>query len=200
MAINTIIFDIGNVLTDFCWERHFEKFHFSKEVFDRVAKATVQSPAWGEFDRGIPEQEVLQMFIKNDPGVEKEIREMFTDISDTIHMYPTTIPWIMDLKKHGYRVLILSNLSNKTLSECAPDMEFLNYIDGGMLSFRDHVVKPEPRIYELLIERYFLEPTECVFLDDRPENVAAAEKFGIHGIVFTTREEAIKELTSLGVR
>lgn len=199
MAITTVVFDIGNVLADFCWERHMEKFHFSKEIFDRVAKATVHSPAWGEFDRGTPEQEVLAMFIQNDPGVEKEIRQMFENISDTIHMYPMTIPWIMDLKKKGYKVLVLSNLSNKTLCECAPDMEFLNYIDGGILSFRDKVVKPEPKIYELLIERYFLKPEECVFVDDRAENIETAKKLGMNGIVFTTHEAAVEELKQLGV-
>lgn len=200
MAVNTVIFDIGNVLTDFCWERHLKKFGFTREVYEKVADATVRSRAWGEFDRGLPEEEVLAMFLENDPSVEKEIRQMFTNISDTIHMYDTTIPWIMDLKSKGYRVLVLSNLSNKTLSECAADMKFLNYIDGGILSFRDGVVKPEPEIYRLLIERYFLTPEECVFLDDRRENIEAAEKFGMHGIVFTTREEALKQLETLGVR
>lgn len=200
MAITTVIFDIGNVLTDFCWERHFMKLGFSPEIYEKVADATVRSKAWGEFDRGIAEEDVLGMFIENDPSVEAEIRRMFSNIADTIHMYDTTIPWIMDLKSKGYKVLVLSNLSNKTLSECEKDMKFLNYIDGGILSFRDGVVKPEPEIYRLLIERYFLNPEECVFLDDRRENIEAARKFGMHGIVFTTREEALKELEALGVK
>ncbi len=199
MAVTTVIFDIGNVLTDFCWERHYKKFGFSPEVYEKVADATVRSKAWGEFDRGLPEEEVLRMFIENDPSVEAEIRQVFANIADTIHMYDTTIPWIMDLKSKGYRVLILSNLSNKTLTECADDMKFLNYIDGGILSFRDGVVKPEPEIYQLLIDRYFLKPEECVFLDDRRENIEAAKAFGMHGIVIKTREEALKELKALGI-
>ena len=176
------------------------KLGFSPEIYEKVADATVRSKAWGEFDRGIAEEDVLGMFIENDPSVEAEIRRMFSNIADTIHMYDTTIPWIMDLKSKGYKVLVLSNLSNKTLSECEKDMKFLNYIDGGILSFRDGVVKPEPEIYRLLIERYFLNPEECVFLDDRRENIEAARKFGMHGIVFTTREEALKELEALGVK
>ena len=200
MAITTVIFDIGNVLTDFCWERHFMKLGFSPEIYEKVADATVRSKAWGEFDRGIAEEDVLGMFIENDPSVEAEIRRMFSNIADTIHMYDTTIPWIMDLKSKGYKVLVLSNLSNKTLSECEKDMKFLNYIDGGILSFRDGVVKPEPEIYRLLIERYFLNPEECVFIDDRRENIEGARKFGMHGIVFTTREEELKELEALGVK
>lgn len=197
MAIKNIIFDIGNVLAAFCWEKHFEQLGFSPVVYERVANATTRSKAWGEFDRGISEEEVLNLFIQNDPSVEKEIRQMFANISDTISMYDTTIPWIMDLKKRGYRVLVLSNLSNKTLHECAKDLKFLNYIDGGILSFRDGVVKPEPEIYQLLIDRYFLIPEECVFIDDREENIFAAKKFGMEGIVFSSYEQTSCELTEL---
>ncbi|MDD3415081.1 MAG: HAD family phosphatase [Lachnospiraceae bacterium] len=199
MRITTIIFDIGNVLTDFYWERHFNNFGFSSEVFEKVANATTRSKAWGEFDRGISEEEVLSMFIKNDPSVEKEIRMMFSNIADTIRVYDTTIPWIMDLKKKGYQVLVLSNLSNKTLCECAKEFQFLNYVDGGILSFRDGVVKPEPEIYQLLIDRYFFQPQESIFLDDRVENVEAAQKFGINGIVFKNREQALLELKAFNV-
>jgi putative hydrolase of the HAD superfamily len=199
MKITTIIFDIGNVLTDFYWERHFNTFGFSEEIFEKVANATTRSKAWGEFDRGISEEEVLSMFIRNDPSVEKEIRMMFSNIADTIRVYDTTIPWIMDLKKKGYQVLVLSNLSNKTLCECAKDLQFLNYVDGGILSFRDGVVKPEPEIYQLLIERYFFQPQESIFLDDRVENVEAAKKFGINGIVFKNREQALRELKAYHV-
>ena len=67
------------------------------------------------------------------------------------------------------------------------------------MSFRDKVVKPEPEIYQLLIDRYQLIPQECVFLDDTPKNLVAAEAFGIHTIHFTDREKAITELKKLGV-
>ena len=74
--ITTIIFDIGNVLADFTWEAHYRSFGYSEEIFERLAKATVKSPMWNEYDRGVmSDEEIIQGFIENDPGIEKEDRK-----------------------------------------------------------------------------------------------------------------------------
>ena len=78
-------------------------------------------------------------------------------------------------------------------------MDFVKYADGGILSYREKLIKPNPQIYETLIERYSLVPEKCVFLDDTEKNLKEAEKFGIHTILFTSREKALKELRELGV-
>ena len=57
-------------------------------------------------------------------------------------------------------------------------------LDGEVISCEELTVKPEPRIYELLLERYALDPSESLFIDDRPENIAAAREKGIHGCLF----------------
>ncbi|MBR6328187.1 MAG: HAD family phosphatase [Lachnospiraceae bacterium] len=200
MAIKTIIFDIGNVLTQFSWERHFKTLGFEGEVFERVANATVKSPIWGEFDRGVPDSEILAAFIERDPGMEEQIRLMFSNISGTLSRCDYAIPWIMQLKKEGYRVLILSNLSSKTVHECYPCLDFMNYVDGGILSYMEGVVKPEREIYERLIERYFIKPSEAVFLDDTVKNIDMAIELGLRGIVFKDYDQASKELADLLLR
>ena len=73
------------------------------------------------------------------------------------------------------------------------------YMDGGILSYQDLVIKPEPEIYRLLIERYHLIPEECVFLDDLQANLDGAAAFGIHTILFKNQQDAIKQLKKLGV-
>ena len=81
-----------------------------------------------------------------------------------------------------------------------PDaLEFLEYVDGGILSYRDGVIKPDPAIYRLLLDRYSLNPEECVFLDDIQKNLDAAKAFGIHTILFRSMEQAREELRALGV-
>ena len=197
MAINTVIFDIGNVLTEFSWERHFRQLGFEGEIFERVADATVRGPYWGEFDRGRDENEVLAGFIEMDPGVEEQIRLMFKNIAPTLNPVDYAIPWIMDLKKKGYRVLILSNLSSKTVYECHRCLHFMNYVDGGILSFMEGVIKPEREIYDRLIERYFIEPSEAVFIDDTQRNIDMALKVGLHGIVFENYEQAKRDLEAM---
>jgi len=77
--ITTLIFDIGNVLADFIWEEYYRSFGFTEEILDRLAKATVKDPMWNEYDRGVmTDEEVLQGFIDNDPGIEREIRLTLT--------------------------------------------------------------------------------------------------------------------------
>ena len=198
--ITTLIFDIGNVLADFIWEEYYRSFGFTEEILDRLAKATVKDPMWNEYDRGVmTDEEVLQGFIDNDPGIEREIRLTLKDVGAMVRRNDYAIPWIKELQGKGYRCLYLSNFSEKARKECAASMDFLPYMDGGILSYQDKVIKPMPEIYQLLIDRYQLVPEECVFMDDTLRNLEGAEKFGIHTIHFKNQALAIEELRKLGV-
>ncbi|MCI9066039.1 MAG: HAD family phosphatase [Lachnospiraceae bacterium] len=198
--ITTLIFDIGNVLADFIWEEYYRSFGFTEEILDRLAKATVKDPMWNEYDRGVmTDEEVLQGFIDNDPGIEREIRLTLKDVGAMVRRNDYAIPWIKELQGKGYRCLYLSNFSEKARKECAASMDFLPYMDGGILSYQDKVIKPMPEIYQLLIDRYQLVPEECVFMDDTLRNLEGAEKFGIHTIHFKNQAQAIEELRKLGV-
>ena len=198
--ITTLIFDIGNVLADFIWEEYYRSFGFTEEILDRLAKATVKDPMWNEYDRGVmTDEEVMQGFIDNDPGIEREIRLTLKDVGAMVRRNDYAIPWIKELQGKGYRCLYLSNFSEKARKECAASMDFLPYMDGGILSYQDKVIKPMPEIYQLLIDRYQLVPEECVFMDDTLRNLEGAEKFGIHTIHFKNQAQAIEELRKLGV-
>ena len=96
-------------------------------------------------------------------------------------------------------MLVLSNFAAKAYTDCQDALGFLDYVDGGILSYRDKMVKPEPGIYRLLLERYDLKPEECVFLDDTEKNLEAAEAFGIYTIHFKNKEQAEEELKKIGV-
>lgn len=198
--ITTIIFDIGNVLADFTWREHYEKFGYDDAMIERIADATVRSPIWNENDRGVwSDEQLLQAMIDNDPEIEKDIRRVLDNVATMVVHNDYAIPWIMALKEKGYRTLYLSNFSRKARVECAQALDFLPYLDGGILSYQEKVIKPMPEIYELLIERYQLVPEECVFLDDTLVNLEAAGKFGIHTIQFKNQAQAIEELRALGV-
>lgn len=200
MKINTIVFDIGNVLADFCWEKHFRHFCDSEEQFLRLAKATVMDDTWNQFDKGaLSEEELLQIFIDNDPEMEDLIRRVFENISDTIEPFDYAKFWIRELKEKGYRVLILSNFSEKAYRDCGEKLNFVEEADGAVISYREKLIKPDREIYELLIERYGLIPEECVFIDDKQENIDGAKLMGMHGIVFTTKSTVENELKKLGV-
>lgn len=198
--ITTIIFDIGNVLADFCWKEHYESFGYDEEMVERIAKATVRNPAWNEYDRGVMNtEEVVQALVDSDPEIGQDILRVLQDLGAMVKRNDYAIPWIQELKGKGYRVLYLSNFSEKAETDCARALDFIPYMDGGILSYQEKVIKPMPEIYQLLIDRYDLKPEECVFMDDTVANLEGAEKFGIHTIHFLDRNQAIAELRKLGV-
>ena len=131
--------------------------------------------------------------------MEKEIRTVLSDIRGMLVRYEYAIPWIKQLKENGYQVLVLSNFAEKSLRDCWHELDFLPHVDGGILSFRDKVIKPDPAIYELLLERYQLKASECVFIDDLQKNVDAAKAQGFYGIQFKNQAQAVRELEALGV-
>lgn len=199
--ITTIIFDIGNVLVDFNWKTYIEGFHFTEEITQRLFDATVLSDAWNEFDRGAMEDEaMIQLFVNNDPELEKEIRMICEDVHDILDIREYAIPWVKHFKEQGYKVLYLSNFSKKAERECPHALTFISYMDGGIMSYQIKCIKPQPEIYQRLIEEYELIPGECVFLDDREENCVAARQQGMYAIVFEGKQKAEEELAKLGVR
>ncbi len=198
--IKNIIFDIGNVLCAFRWKEYFREFGYSQEVLERLAKATALNEDWNEFDRGaLTREEILQLFVDNDPGIEKEIRETLTNIKNLLARYDYAVPWVQDLKSKGYGCYYLSNFSLPAWEDCQHVLDFIPYMDGGILSYRDKVIKPSKEIYELLLQRYDLKAEECVFLDDTEKNILGAREAGLFGIVFKNKEQAVDELRGLGV-
>lgn len=198
--IKTVIFDIGNVLAGFDWHTFLEEQGFAEEMIGRLARATVKSEDWKEYDRGcLDDEAMLRLFIENDPEIESEIRRALNDFHSLVTRYDYAIPWIKELKEKGIRVLVLSNFSDKALRECWHALDFLPYVDGGILSFQDKLIKPMPEIYHLILDRYHLKAEECVFLDDVQHNVDGAKSVGLHAFRFESQAQAQEELKKLGV-
>lgn len=198
--IKNVIFDVGNVLVDFCWEEVFHKLGFEGKTFECVADATVRSVTWNEFDRGAkPDEEIIAACIKETPDYEREIRLFYDHVGETIHTYPYTVRWIRSLEKNGYHTYILSNFPKSTYEKATEELSFEKETTGAIFSYQVKCIKPEAEIYKLLLDRYHLVPQECVFIDDRPENIEAAEKLGITGIQFQNQQQAKRRLLELGV-
>ena len=195
-----MIFDIGNVLTDFRWAEFLADKGFSEKEVQRIANASVLTPIWAELDRGAWSfEEVMAGFVKNDPAIEKELHQAFDDMTDIVRIRDYAIPWVKELKAKGYSVYYLSNFSEKIERESIAGLAFREEMDGGILSWKEKVIKPDPTIYRLLLERYSLLPEESVFIDDLPVNVEAGRKLGIQGIVFRSKEQVETELAELSL-
>lgn len=199
--IDTVVFDIGNVLTDFAWDGFLKAKGYDDEMIKRIARATVESDDWVEYDKGnLTNDEIVERFVENDPEIGDDLKKAFQNIDGIILKREKTIPWIRALKAAGYKVLYLSNFSKQALEGCPDAMAFLEETDGGILSYRDHVVKPDPAIYHLLEERYDLTPAKTVFIDDTPVNIEAARNLGWKGIIYKDYKQTVEELSEMGVQ
>ena len=193
--IKNIILDIVDVLVESRWHDFLAEKGFSESMTVRLAEATFLNADWRELDRGVMEYEdIIKAFTENDPAIEKEIRRAFADLHDFIAMFPYSIPWIKNLKKMGFRVYYLSNLSDKIYRECAEALAFMKYMDGGLMSYQIKLIKPDPAIYDYFLNHYRLKPGECIFIDNTKINVDAAGARGIKGIVFKNVDQAMSDI------
>ena len=101
------------------------------------------------------------------------------------------------LKERGVHIYLLSNYSKILFEKHTKDADFMNVIDGKVVSYQIHMIKPDERIYHYLLERYRLEPGECLFFDDRAANVDAAKKLEIPAEQVTSRKMLNERLEQL---
>lgn len=199
--ITTVILDIGKVLVEFDWESYIKKCGYSDEITEQLGKTIFRSSKWKERDRGDrTELEYQEMFIALAPQLEEEIKEIFKNIVDIVEVYPFATEWVKSLKDQGKKVYLLSNYSKKSFEHDISKFEFLKHVDGGVISYEVQHVKPEKEIYQILLEKYNIKPSEAVFLDDVEENINAAQELGINTIHVTSHEKAVKELELLGIK
>ena len=192
--IDTVIFDIGNVLVDFDWHAYMRSLFQDDDVIDAVSYAIWKTGYWDDLDRGADTDETFSKMLKARPGYEEEIRKAFDEVGVCTVRCSYAIPWITSLKERGLRVLYLSNYSPHTMASNPEALDFVPVMDGGVFSCDVRINKPDPGIYRCLIGKYDLDPGTCVFTDDKQVNVDTAVSLGMKGLVFSDYETARKEL------
>lgn len=148
----------------------------------------------------LSDEELLTGFIRKAPAYEAQIRNFWEHVDRAIYPFPYVGEWMRTLKDKGYRLYILSNYGAWTYAKTKDQsLGFLKDVDGALFSFEVKQIKPEPEIYHSLLERFHLRAEECVFLDDRQNNVDGAIACGISAIRFTGYEDARQKLKEYGV-
>jgi epoxide hydrolase-like predicted phosphatase len=100
----------------------------------------------------------------------------------------------MDELRPRYRMAILSNAWSKARADFNDRFELEKLVDLMIISAEEGVAKPDPRIYQLTLERLSVKPEETIFIDDLVENVVAAQAIGMHGVRFKSNAQAIGEV------
>ena len=197
--VKNIILDIGGVLADFRWKGLMEDLGFSESTIKDLAQGMMASPLWNELDReAIEPIKVVEEFKRLNPKYTAEIELFFQSVKDLIEQFDYTEAFVKELKDKGYKVYLLSNYPSFIFEIHQKEkFSFLPYVDGKVVSGYVKMIKPELDIYQLLLDTYELNAEECVFLDDKPENIEAAIEIGMKGIVFRSYEQAREELKKL---
>ncbi len=199
--IDTIVFDIGNVLAAFNWASFIKGFGFGEAAEKEIAEAVFMSRDWAQVDLGIlSDDELTDAFAANAPNREKEIRAIFEKWKYIVEEYPFSANWLKNLKENGYKLYILSNYGRTMFRFARERFKFFDYVDGGVISYQVHKIKPDPEIYRALIEKYSIDPSSAVFLDDLKANTDAAAAFGFSTIRVTDHDSAVRGLTDLGIK
>ncbi|MCI8962927.1 MAG: HAD family phosphatase [Eubacterium sp.] len=196
--IQTIIFDVGEVLLEYRWLEMLTDYGLSEADASVIGKTIFADPLWDELDLGIRSRtDIIQDFEQKYPQYKKEI-SWFLNHGEYMHV-PRKDVWkkVHQLKKKGYRIYLLSNYSEDLFRKHTADADFMNDIDGMVVSWQIHKTKPSPEIYLHLLETYGLTPSECIFFDDRPANTEAARKLGIQAVTITSKDVLMAELQKL---
>lgn len=184
--IDTIIFDLGGVLID--WNPRY----LYRKIFDDEAKmedflANITTHDWNELqDGGRPLAEATEILVTEHPEWEAEIRAFYGRWEEMLGgpIYGT-VELLETLKNSGrYRMLALTNWSAETFPVAKERYDFLGWFEGILVSGEEMLKKPDVRIYQLMIERYQIDPYKTLFIDDSERNLKGASRVGLNTIHF----------------
>jgi putative hydrolase of the HAD superfamily len=195
--IKNVIFDVGGVLVDFRWRALMADLGIPYERQDEFEKKVFGSHWWGELDRGaLDEDYVLDRIREDNTEHIDEFNLIWTNREMLVETFDYVNPWMEQLKDKGLKIYLLSNYPKSmfSLHEEKGKFTFIDKIDGRVVSGFVKMVKPNADIYEHLMDKYNLKAQECVFIDDRVENIEAAKALGMKGIVFDNFSQASSEL------
>ena len=197
--VRYVIFDMGNVLMTFNGPYFASCFTDTPEDATLLNAALFGSPLWTLLDSGTIGHETMTRY------AEHHLPErLHPNLHECLAHWPERSEAIVDvnelgirLKEEGFGVYVLSNASTRIMEQLG-HAPVIPYVDGAVVSADERMMKPDPSIYQLLCERYDLDPEECLFVDDNEDNCIGARVAGMHAHHFTgdvaELETAVRQL------
>jgi 2-haloacid dehalogenase len=196
-SINTIIFDLGGVLIDWNPRYVFDDNYFETEEKRQFFFNSVCTSDWNEEqDAGRSIVEATQLLVKQFPDWEKPIRDYYGRWTDMLNgPIHETVELFRELKeKDSYKMYALTNWQEGLFDIALVRYNFLHWFDGRVVSGEEKTRKPFPDFYQILLNRYGVDPGEAIFIDDNLRNVRAAEELGITSIHFQSTQQLRQKL------
>ncbi len=196
-TIKYVIFDLGGVLVDWNPEYLYEKIFPEAPEKMNFFLNEVCTKDWNmQQDAGRTFEEGTQILLKDYPEYEKEIRLFFDRWEEMMLGEIKGTSLILNKLKslNEVKLYALTNWSAETFPIAKKRFEFLKHFEGIVVSGEEHTRKPYPKIYEIMLNRFELEPQHCIFIDDSLENVEGARKLGINGLHYKNSKQLKADL------
>lgn len=198
--IKNIVFDFGGVLLD--WNpRYLYKNYFkdSQEMEYFLANVcTLERNS--ELDAGCTFEDWVKKYQAMYPQYSEAIALYHTGWSEMLKdSVPEGVELLKELKSNGYHIYGLTNWSAETIGIALERFSFFSLFDGIVVSGREKIIKPDHRLFRILLQRYGLKAQESVFLDDNAANAAAAKEVGLEAVIFDDISKVREKLSVLGV-
>lgn len=200
--IRNLIFDMGGVLIRFDRELFLDRLKLEKPDRQLLMNQVFLSLEWARMDRGsMTEDQAVESICARVPRrLHGAVEALVKHWDEPLLPVEGMEELIRELKESGYGIYLLSNASFRQ-HEYWPRIGASRYFDATLISADEGLVKPQPEIYRLALERFGLRPEECFFIDDLPANVEGASVCGISGAVFHgSAAELRRDLRAAGVR
>ena len=187
MSIKNIVFDLGGVLIDFNPERMLRDCSLT-ECRELLNTKVFGSEHWLNMDRGAESvEEAVENMLRLVPSeYHGRIRRMILDREEMMPPIKQMTPIIDSLYEHGYRLFVLTNCA-KWFHEFKKTIPSIEKFEGFIVSADYGIIKPDERIYKILLEKFSLRAEECFFIDDSEANIDAAQKLGFSTHCFKDR-------------
>ena len=198
--IKNLIFDFGKVLVDYDFVAFFQKMIPDADRCKAFTPLLFNEEIQQLLDREAkPFNEIMEEIIEQHPSFESEIR-MFNEhyTKSVTEEIDGMRELLTQLKMEGYKLYGLTNWCSKVY-QTIEQFEIFKLLDGYVISSEEKVIKPEPEIYQRLFAKFNLCPEECIFTDDKEENIVGGELLGMRGIVFNNAkqyEEKLRQMIS----
>jgi len=194
-----IVFDLGGVVFDWRPDKIIRRIFTGPKTQDLVKAQIFEHVDWIELDRGTISFDEAVVRGASRTGLSREIIEkLLNEVPPSLTPIQGTIDLIRSIRDSDNKFFVLSNMHIASISYLEEKHDIWEMFDGIVISSRIKRVKPEPGIYEYLLNTYRLEPAETVFIDDMRENLEAASLQGIQTIQFVDPVQCRQALVNIG--
>ena len=198
---SAVVFDVGNVL--YAWNPRvlYERLVPEDRALDAFLRDVVSLDWHFQHDAGRPFAETSAELIAEHPQHAELIRRWGSHFGDSITgMMPGMAALIDDLDAAGIPLYAITNFSGEFWPPFrVREASLFDRFRGIIVSGDEKLLKPEPEIYRLALDRFALEAADAVFVDDRADNVAGAQAVGMTGLLFTDADTLRRDLGAIGI-